>query len=287
MANTVSLDDIQGLYIAYFNRPADYRGLLFWQNAANANGGDINVVANAFASSAEYTTTFAGKTNLQIVDQIYVNLFGRHAELDGLNFWATALDNKVLGVGNIAYQIMKGAHDTDGGFKDATAVANKIKAATAFYNALDTTAEVIAYSGDAANQLAKTWLSGVTADQASLDAATSDAGLTAITKAIVATTPVQTQTLTATADNITLGGTINGTDLTFTAGDKINVGGTGNILNVTDSHAASAGGLPSGVTVSGVQTFNLNSSGAIGTGGNNGAVAQVTTLTLLDRKSVV
>jgi len=39
MANTVSLDDIQGLYIAYFNRPADYRGLLFWQNAANANGG--------------------------------------------------------------------------------------------------------------------------------------------------------------------------------------------------------------------------------------------------------
>ncbi len=260
MATTVSLDDIQGLYIAYFNRPADYKGLLFWQSAANAAGGDINAVANAFAASTEYTDLFTGKSSLEIVDQIYVNLFGRHAELDGLNFWSNALDNKVLGVGNIAYQIMKGAQNAD-----LDAVQSKISAATSFYNSLDTAAEAIGYSGAAANAVVKTWLSGVT-DAATLAAATTDASLTAVTAAAVAahdavnnvgtdfvlTTGVNVFTGSAGTDTFTADNT---TAAQFSAADTLNGGAGDDSLTVFGA----TGGTTTVAKLSNIEHITLDS----------------------------
>jgi S-layer protein len=268
----VSANDIQGLYIAYFNRPADYLGLQFWTDAANKAGG-INTVANAFAASSEYTTLYAGKSTAQIIDTIYMNLFGRHAELDGIKFWGSALDNKVLGIGNIAYQIMKGAQDTVGGDQDATAVASKVAAATAFYNSLDTAAEVIAYSGDTANALVKTWLSGIT-DQATLDAATTTESLDAITASVVtAGTPVvppQTITLTTGIDSV-VGGA--GNDVfnavpsagvnTLSALDKLDGGAGNDTLNIVSAAGLSLTTMATGATIKNIETVNLTSPGAI------------------------
>lgn len=264
MATTVSLDDIQGLYIAYFNRPADYKGLLFWQSAANAAGGDINAVANAFAASTEYTTLFTGKSSLEIVDQIYVNLFGRHAELDGLNFWSDALDKKILGVGNIAYQIMKGAQNAD-----LVAVQSKISAATQFYNSLDTAAEAIGYAGAAANAVVKTWLSGVT-DATTLAAATTPAALDAVTAAAVAahdavsnvgtdfvlTTGVNVFTGGAGKDTFTADNTVSGQ---FSAADTLNGGAGDDSLTIFGT----GGGTTVG-KISNIEHITLDSMGAGG-----------------------
>lgn len=290
MATTVSLDDIQGLYIAYFNRPADYRGLQFWQAAANAKNGDINVVANAFAAAPEYTTAYAGKTNLEIVDQIYMNLFGRHAELDGLNFWADALDKKILGVGNIAYQIMKGAQDTEGGFQDKTAVASKISAATAFYNSLDTAAEVIGYSGDAANAVVKTWLSGVT-NATTLAASTTDAALTAVTTAAIAAhdqvvnVPKSFNFTTGTdafqggaGDDVFTASEVGGFT-TFTVGDSIDGAAGNDVFNVLKTAAIT---IPVSTTVKNIETVNLTS----GTTGSDVDLSTWTGLTAANVTSV-
>lgn len=266
-----SLDDIQGLYIAYFNRPADYRGLKFWQDAADKAGG-INVVANAFAASNEYTGLFANKTNIQIIDQIYMNLFGRHAELDGLNFWSDALDKKILGVGNIAYQIMKGAHDTEGGFQDATAVASKVAAATAFYNALDTGVEATAYDDQKAQAVVKTWLAGIT-DTATKDAATSAAGLTAITQAAVdaynnVVNEPQAFNLGIGADSATGkagNDTFTAVDVTagvssWSVGDALDGGAGVDVLNVISTGNIA---LPLSATVKNIETANLTTSGTV------------------------
>lgn len=282
-----SLDDIQGLYIAYFNRPADYRGLKFWQDAADKAGG-INVVANAFAASNEYTVLFADKTNIQIIDQIYMNLFGRHAELDGLNFWSDALDKKILGVGNIAYQIMKGAHDTVGGFQDATAVASKVAAATAFYNALDTGVEATAYDDKKAQAVVKTWLAGIT-DTATKDAATSPAGLTAITQAAVdaynnVVNEPQAFTLTAGADTFTGkagNDTFTAVDIatnssSWSVGDILDGGAGADVLNVISNAAIS---LPLSASVKNIETVNLTS-GTTGSNVDTSAWAGLTTVNL-------
>jgi len=50
---------IEQLYVAYFDRPADVYGLAFWNNRLNT-GGNISEISNQFSTSAEYLATFAG-----------------------------------------------------------------------------------------------------------------------------------------------------------------------------------------------------------------------------------
>jgi len=82
---------IEQLYVAYFDRPADVAGLAYWNNALNANGGNTAVISAQFSVQPEYTATFSGLTNDQIVNLIYVNLFHRSAESAGLRYWSDLL----------------------------------------------------------------------------------------------------------------------------------------------------------------------------------------------------
>jgi hypothetical protein len=170
---------VQQLYVAYFNRPADVAGLAYWEGVvANANG-DTSAVSAAFAASAEYKAAYANMDAYHVVAQVYQNLFGHAPDLPGLNFWGQALLNGQMTVDNVVTQIAAGAQGTD-----MTAYNNKVAAATAFTAALDTPAEVLAYSGDAANAAAKQFVSSVT-DNASLAAAIAPAALNATVSGIV------------------------------------------------------------------------------------------------------
>jgi hypothetical protein len=183
MATTYN-NDIQKLYVAYFNRPADPNGLAFWETAVEAAKGSTAAVAAEFAKSAEYTAVFSGKTNAQIVDQVYVNLFGRSSAGDsGAQFWIDGLNNKVITVADVVTSVAAGAQGSD-----KTAFNNKVTAAAAFTGALDTKAEADGYAGDKANAIAKTFLAGITTD-ASLAAATTPAALNdTVAKAVAAGT---------------------------------------------------------------------------------------------------
>ena len=75
--------EIQKLYIAYFNRPADPGGLTYW-TAQLAGGATMTQIANSFSASAEYQAIYAGKSNLVLIDQLYQNLFGRTSDAGGL-----------------------------------------------------------------------------------------------------------------------------------------------------------------------------------------------------------
>ena len=166
----------QQLYVAYFNRPADTLGLAFWmsKDAASASA--------SFAASTEYATTYAGMGTAARVDAIYMNLFGRPAEPAGLIYWGTEIEAGRITIAEAVTKIAGGAQTTD-----LDAYNNKVAAATEFTKALDTSAEIIAYSGTAANNAAKAWLSGVT-NTATLTAATAPTALNATVATVVATT---------------------------------------------------------------------------------------------------
>jgi len=66
--------DLQALYVAYFNRPGDVSGMAYWESALT-KGATLATVSASFAGTAEYKASFAGKSNDQIVAQIYQNLF--------------------------------------------------------------------------------------------------------------------------------------------------------------------------------------------------------------------
>lgn len=181
---TTYYNDIQKLYVAYFNRPADPAGLAFWEGAVEAAKGSTAAVSAAFAGSAEYKATYANMTNAQIVDAIYQNLFGRPAEDAGKAYWANLLDKGTVTIDAAVTTIAGSAQGTD-----MTAYNNKVTAAAAFTAAIDTDAEKAGYSGADANKVAKTFLAGVT-DSASLQVATAPAALnTSVAATVAAGTP--------------------------------------------------------------------------------------------------
>ncbi|MCD2515300.1 DUF4214 domain-containing protein [Massilia sp. G4R7] len=181
----VYTEAIQKLYVAYFNRPADYEGLAHWERVLTNNNGNINFVSSFFAQSNEYKDQNVGKSYFQIVNQIYQNLFNRDADVGGLEFWADKLRTGTFTVDQIVKVIADTASDA-GIDKDKTTYANKVKAATAFTAELNTASEIIGYGGTAANNAAKVWLSGIGTD-ASLTAATQPAALAATVTAIAQT----------------------------------------------------------------------------------------------------
>ncbi|MCW2313989.1 DUF4214 domain-containing protein [Rhodoferax antarcticus] len=251
---------IQNAYVAFFNRPADVAGLNYWSSYAG-NAADLLIT---FALSAEYTNLYTGLNNTQVVDKIYNNLFGRGSDVAGLNYWVGELASGKIKIGNIADAINKGAQGTD-----ATAVANKTTAATAFTNALDTAPEVIAYSAIDATGLGavKTWLSAVTTD-ATLTTATSAAGLTAITATVVSSIVVAGQTfrlttgldiVTGTAGNDTIIGnfTADATN-SVQAGDQINGGAGTDTLKLFSAYTAA--NMP--IAITGVEVINFVNPGS-------------------------
>lgn len=261
---------VQKLYVAYFNRPGDATGVAFWEAQLAANGGNVAAISTAFSGSSEYATLYAGQSNDQLVNNLYVNLFGRAAEPAGLTFWSLRISQGLDTIASIALSLANNAQGAD-----ATAVANKITAATSFTDALNTTAEIIGYSGFAANAIARTWLATVT-DAASLVTATAAVDATVVSAAAAGSAVATTGTtftlaegldnVTGTTNNDTVLGLVDGTDNTFTLGDTIDGGAGTDTLRITTDQAAIS---VAAATISNVEELFINSDGT-------GAVAATT-----------
>ena len=277
---TFTSTDIQKLYVEYFNRPADPIGLSYWVSTANL-AGNLDVIYSAFGASPEYTSTFAGLDSQHIVASLYQNLFGHQPDLSGLTYWSILLSNGSLTVGKMAAAIAAGAQSTD-----LVAFNNKVTAATAFTTALDTSVEVLGYSGSAAGALAKAFITSVT-DAASLAAAlaTVDATVATTTAAgnVVAGQPftltASVDTLVGTSGNDTFNATPSliaaGTTVaTLTALDSIDGGAGTDTLNITDVTTAFV--IPTSATVKNIETANIVAAGTA-----SGSVAGWTGLTSL------
>jgi len=253
---------IQQLYVAYYNRPGDPAGLAFWKGVVDGAGGDLSAVSAAFATSTEYMSVYGGKDNRSVVNTVYRNLFGRDGEAAGLDYWANALDKKLITVDAVVTAIASGAQN-----QDLVAFNNKVKFATAFTGALDLHPERAAYNGDDALAYAKQLTSAVTTD-ASL--ATATANLDASTAGFVAASKAPIVfTLTANADAGTAfkggGGndTFNATAATFGAGDGIHGGGGLNAMFLVDAGANLATTAPQ-VSVTNIQHLFVNTKGGFG-----------------------
>jgi hypothetical protein len=245
-ANTAT---VQKLYVAFFNRPGDALGQAFWEGKMDAGMTEAQVAAS-FAQSTEYTSVYGSLSTAATVSTLYSNLFGRAAAASEVTFWGLRLLNGLETVASIARTLANSAQGTD-----ATAIANKISAATSFTNALTTTDQIVGYSGTAANTVAKAWLATVTSDAATLTSATSSLTAT-ITSAVTAGTNAagSSFTLTTTADSFT--GTssndtfnaVAGTGATYTAADIISGGsGTDTLSIVNDASFTIIGSNVTGI----------------------------------------
>jgi hypothetical protein len=148
---------VQELYVAYFNRPADVAGLKYWSDILADDPNAYKGIAQDFSSSWEYMMTYNGLTNRQIVDTVYQHLFGRAAEAAGVDYWAGLLDQKALTVANVVTEVAHGAQGSD-----KVVIDGRVAVAAVFTDHLDTTLEQLAYSGVVANQTASAYLAAIT-----------------------------------------------------------------------------------------------------------------------------
>lgn len=256
---------IQKLYVAYFSRPADPAGLTYWEGVVTAAKGSTAAVSAAFAASAEYKAAYAGLDAYHVVDQVYMNLFGRHAEPAGLQFWGQNLIAGKITIDAVVTAVATGAQGAD-----LISYNSKVAAATAFTAALDTSAEILGYSGAAANGLAASFIAGIT-DAATLAAAIAPAALDA-TIVAVTNTPVVgvTTTLTTGVDDF-VGTAGNDTINAFTAAgaialgtfDNINGGGGTDTLNFVDTIAGPTLTLPTTATIGGIEAVSITTVNAV------------------------
>lgn len=225
MASQASLDMIQKVYIAYYGRPADPLGQVYWADRLESEGGSLDSIIDAFGNSAEAEALYGGMTEEQTVETLYQQLFDREADFGGLTFYANGLRSGDFTLATIALNILNGA---TGG--DVTIIAAKLAAANAFTAEIDTTHEVLGYSGDVAADAARDYLDGVV-DTATANAAiaTVEDTLAAIVDPVVPVPEGEEFTLTVETDHVV--GTasddvIIGSSLSYQPADTID-GGAG------------------------------------------------------------
>jgi len=178
---------IQQLYVAYFNRPADPGGLAFYEGVMEraAVGGTAQVnaamaaISADFAKSAEYQAAYNQATFTGVVTQVYNNLFGHAPDSTGLAFYVKALNDKAMTIDTMVTFIANGAQGTD-----KTAFESKVTVATAFTNALNTPEEIAGYGVADSQAAAKALLSTIkTTAQATAAVTAIDANVAAVIKA--------------------------------------------------------------------------------------------------------
>jgi len=172
MAYQDYLETVQRLYIAYYQRPADPVGLVYWAKALDWAGSDKNkfyAVIDSFANSAESQALYGGKSISDVINAIYNAAFGRNAETGGLNYWTNAINKGYTTVGRVLWEIVKPGSPLG---DDAITLSNKLQTAMNFTKVIDPEHDALnllaTYAGSADAQAARNFLAQVTNNPATV-----------------------------------------------------------------------------------------------------------------------
>ena len=138
--SSINLQQLQELYVAFFNRVPDADGLEYWIGQFNG-GQSINQIAESFYNSgiefSQLTGISAGMTNTSFINVVYNNVLGRSngADPEGLSFWTTALQSGAETKATLVASIITSAHQFKGDAQwgwVADLLDNKVEVANLF-----------------------------------------------------------------------------------------------------------------------------------------------------------
>jgi len=99
---SVSIEEkITALYIAYFQRAADYDGLIFWKNRVKETKNEkekdniLKEISKDFSHQPIFINTYSNMNNITFVKSIYKNILGEAGDKSGIIFWTNLLDRGV------------------------------------------------------------------------------------------------------------------------------------------------------------------------------------------------
>ncbi len=107
------LPRVEQMYMAYYGRSADVDGAAYWAARLAAVGGDATQMVHAFAQSDESTRLYGGLGDQTMINTIYQQVFGRDADVSGLDYYMTQLHIGAMTQDRIMLNILDGARDQD------------------------------------------------------------------------------------------------------------------------------------------------------------------------------
>ena len=120
-------DLVQSAYIAYYGRAADPGGLSFWLDQLSNSDGNLGAITDEFSSSQEFLDRYSDQDNIELVDSIFEQLFGRDPDPEGQRFYVESLDSGSRSLASITLDILLGAQN-----EDRVIVDNKVQVADYF-----------------------------------------------------------------------------------------------------------------------------------------------------------
>tara|TARA_B100000965_G_scaffold164726_1_gene137100 strand:+ start:331 stop:1704 length:1374 start_codon:yes stop_codon:yes gene_type:complete len=98
--------DLQKLYLAYFGRPGDPSGINYWLSTLNQSL-SLSSVSVELSRQDEYTKYIAINKSLESkINKIYLNLFNRKADFDGLNYWIAMINEEDYEISDVVNNLV-------------------------------------------------------------------------------------------------------------------------------------------------------------------------------------
>jgi len=105
-----ALESFIELYIAYFNRAPDAKGLWFWGSAFESGAVSLEQAAAFFIDQDETRATYPSDLgNEAFAILVYNNVLGREPDADGLSFWVEGLNGQQVPRDQFIREVLKGA----------------------------------------------------------------------------------------------------------------------------------------------------------------------------------
>jgi hypothetical protein len=130
IVSAYSFDYVQKAYVAYYGRPGDPGGMLYWAGRMDAEGQSLNAIIGAFGYSDEFNRRYGGLVYTDLVTRIYQQALNRDPDAAGLNFYVGELEAGRRTLQTITLDVLNGATTAP----DSTVIANKLEVA-AYYTA--------------------------------------------------------------------------------------------------------------------------------------------------------
>jgi hypothetical protein len=112
-ASLGSIQKVQEVYVTYYGRPGDPGGVQWWAEQLDQNNGELSLIMNDFGNSTEYQTRFGSLSTVELISNLYLQMFGRSAEEGGLNWWANEIDTGAVTLAQAAVAIAGGSQGSD------------------------------------------------------------------------------------------------------------------------------------------------------------------------------
>jgi len=102
----VESNDLQKLYLAYFGRPGDPSGINYWLSSSNKSL-NLREISNELSRQDEYTKYISCDKPFDFkINKLYLNLFNRKADFQGLNYWIEMVNSYGYKISDIVYELV-------------------------------------------------------------------------------------------------------------------------------------------------------------------------------------